>query len=145
MILARVVKTSRTFSIDDEVEITLAVPLFHILEAVPFLGKGPQGFGEELHRVGEDGQFARLRLEDLPFEADDVADVELLENLVCRALQDVLSDICLGLPFSVLNVDESALAEIPECHDAARNGDPLLALFQFLGVKPPNRLRPPVS
>ena len=37
--------------VDHEVHVSLAVALFHVLEAVPLLGQGAERFREELHAL----------------------------------------------------------------------------------------------
>ena len=71
-------------------------------------------------------------LKTLPFRGDDVADVELLEHPVFRRFEHVLSRIDLGLALAVLDMDKSALAEIPEGNDPSCNADALFHLFEVV-------------
>ena len=80
MILARVTKTLRDFRIRDQIQIALPVAGLDVLQAVPLLGHGEQSLGEELELLGVDAELAGARAEQIAFHADDVAEVDQLEQ-----------------------------------------------------------------
>ena len=73
------------FGIGDQIEIALAVAGLHVFQAVPFLGHGEQRLREEFELLHVDAQFAGAGAEQIAFDADDVAEIEQLEELRNRA------------------------------------------------------------
>ena len=68
--------------IDDEVDVALAVAQLVVGEAVELLGQRPQRLHEEADRARVHGELALHGLEEVPFHADDVAEIPVLEVLV---------------------------------------------------------------
>ena len=66
--------------IDDQVEIPLAVARLDVRQPMPFLGQRQETLGQELERGGPDRQLVGLGAEDAPLHADEVAEVEKLED-----------------------------------------------------------------
>ena len=60
----------------DEVEPTFAVANAFIGKAAVFVGQREERFAKEGHLFGKDRQFPFLRPEQVPFYADDVAEIE---------------------------------------------------------------------
>mgnify|MGYP000600419745 CR=1 FL=1 len=92
MIFERLMKTSRTWGIHDQIDVALAVTDFGVGEGVEGLsvllfhdGQGPQRFGEQGQLLAVYRQFAGVGAECETLDSDDVADVEqLLEHRVVK-------------------------------------------------------------
>ena len=106
--------------IGDQVEIALPVARLHVLQAVPLLGHGEQRLGEELELLDVHAQLAGARAEQVAFHADDVADIEQLEELEIALADRVLLDVDLQALAVLLQVRESRLAHVAQRHQRAR-------------------------
>ena len=116
MILERLMKT-----------IALTIACIGILQAVELLRQGSQGLRQQGQLFGVDGDLAGLGLENKALDADDIADIHLLETFV-RLLTDLISGyIHLNAAVSVLDIAERGLAHDALEHHAAGDGD-ILAL-----------------
>ena len=82
---------------DDQVNIALAIAGLDIGQAVPFLGQGTQGFGDHDQLVGHDRELIGLGLEQLAFNADNIADIPFLEGGKLLFAHGVLFNIDLDL------------------------------------------------
>ena len=110
MMRARVTKTLRDFGIRDQIEIALAVAGLHIFQAVPLFRHGEQRLREELELLDMHAQLAGARAEQIAFDADDVADIEQLEELEIALADRVLLDVDLQPLAVLLQVREAGLA-----------------------------------
>ena len=108
--------------VHDEVHVPLAVAHLLVGQAVELLRQGLERLGEERHAVGLHGDLAPLGLEDLPFHAHDVADVQLLELVEGLLAQLVDADVDLDAALHVLQVAEHGLAHAPLGHEPAGHG-----------------------
>ncbi len=114
----------------DQVDIALAITCVGILQAVELLRQGSQGLGQQGQFFGMDGNLAGLGLENKALDADDIADIHLLETLVGILTDLVACDIDLDAAVPVLDVAERGLAHDALEHHAAGDGD-ILALKFF--------------
>ena len=105
--------------VGDEVEVALAVAEFLVLEAVPLAGQRQEGLGEEFPRGDAQGGLAGLGREVGPFDADEVAEVGVLEGFVGVFAHGVALDVDLEAVGAVLQVREKALAHEADGHQAA--------------------------
>ena len=80
--------------------------------------------GEEHHAARVDAQLAGARAEQIPLDADVIAEIEQLEDLEIQLRQRVLADVDLDALQSVGEREEIGLAEVPDGQDTAR-GDRL--------------------
>ena len=83
--------------IDDQIEIALAVADLDVLQPVPLLGQRHEALGEELERRRPDRQLVGLGAEQVPLDADEVAEVEQLEDREVALAERVLADVDLDL------------------------------------------------
>ena len=116
--------------IDDEIHVALAVALLLVREAVPFFRERPEGLGKDGEALHAHGHFAGVGGEDRPFEADDIADVEELEELPLRLRELVFAEIELDVARLVAEHAERGLAVIADDHDAARHAHVRLARLE---------------
>ena len=70
-----------------------------------------------------DGRLAPLGLEDIALDADDIADVVLLEILELGLRHLVKLDVELDAPGVILQIAEEDLAHAALAHDAPRQAD----------------------
>ena len=126
--LARVV-------VGDEVEVALAVFLFLVGEAVEFFRQRTQRLRQQADRFGLDGQLALVGLEQGAGDADEIAQVPVLEGVVRFGAGDIVRHVDLDAPAHVLQGGEAGLAHHPLQHHAAGklNLDGL-AFQRFLGL-----------
>ena len=83
--LAANLEHAARLGIHDQVEIALPVADLDVLQAVPLLGQRDEALGEELQPRRPDRQLVRLRAEQVPLDADVVAEIEQLEQSRSRA------------------------------------------------------------
>ncbi len=96
---------------------------FRVLEAVP-LGRGrAQGFGEDDEAGELDGNFAGLGGEEGAGDADEIRQVQVLENVELLVAEDVFLGVDLDAAALVANVDEHGLAHVAVGGDAAGERD----------------------
>jgi hypothetical protein len=68
---------------DDQIDVTLAIALFHVGQTMKLVRQRTQALGQQAHAVGTlDRQLAGLGAHQHAFGADDVADVPALERFV---------------------------------------------------------------
>ncbi len=131
--------------VHDEVEVTLAVNLFVVREAVPFFGQWAQGFRDECVAFDANGDFARLGFEERAGDADEVAEIEFFERSVGLFADDVFAHVELDLALLVEDFDESAAALNADGDEPACDGyvDGIVLAFdvEFQGVARKVRLR----
>ncbi len=116
----RVRKTSRDASVDDQVDIPLAIARLGVREAVPLVRQRPQRLHQQPHGLSArtDSSPARVRI-STPCGRHDVADVPALELLV-GAAQRLRLQVDLDLAARVLELRERGLAHDALEHHAAR-------------------------
>ncbi len=119
------------FRRDDQVDIPLAIALFHIRQSVPLVRQRTQRLGQQAQGLGLDRQFPGAGPGQTALDADDVADVPALEGVVSLAqrigLQEQLD--AAGL---VLDLHEAGLAHHPLGHEATGQPDVPARAFQRL-------------
>ena len=120
----------------DQVEISLAISRLHVFEAVPLFRHGEQRLAEELQLFGVNAEFAGARAEQVAFDAQDVADVEQLEEGEIVLADGIFLDVDLEALAVLLHVRETGLAHVTERHEASGDAHPHLRheLFGGLGA-----------
>ena len=118
--------------IRDQVEIALAVARLHVLQAVPLLRHGKQRLGQELELLRVDAELAGAGAEEIAFHADDVAEIDQLEQRIIALAHRVFLDVDLQPLAVLLQVREARLAHVAQRHHAAGDADADLRR-QFLG------------
>ena len=105
--------------IDDEVDVSLAVPGLYVLEAVPFLRQRAQSLGEEAPFADADGELSRSRSEQFADGPDVVADVDHDE---IREIGELIrARVELDPPRVVHEVQEACLAVVAHRRHASRD------------------------
>src|SRR5574341_408918 len=131
--------------VHDEVHVPLAVADFHIGEAMPLFRERAEGFREQGELLHVRGKLVCPGPEQEAFDADKVADIELLEQVEALLAQSVLLEIELDLSRAVLDMDEAGLAEAPEGRDPSRERDRDALLFQVLFRRPAVLVQEPLG
>jgi hypothetical protein len=75
----------------DQIQITLTIAGFLILQAVEFVRQRAQGFGQQTQFSTVNGQLAGLGFEQLTFRAQDIAQVPFFELLVVNAFRQIVT------------------------------------------------------
>ena len=109
--------------VDDEVDITLTVARFLIGQAVILLRQGTQRLAEQRDLLGAHAHLAALGAEYLALDADDIADIVLLEAVVFLFIHLVLAGVELDAAGLVLQIAEADLAHAALAHQSARHAD----------------------
>ena len=115
------------FRIYDQVNIALAVAGFHIGQAMKFFRQRQKRFDQQPYGADMEGKFTGFGPERETFGADDIADVERIENCKRFFADLIFFDVQLDAPFSILQLDKSRLAERSACQNAPGNA--------YLGVR----------
>ena len=71
-------KSCAHFGIGDQIEPALAVAQLFVGKAACLSARGRSVLQKKRHRFGKEGQFAFIGVEEMPFDADDVAEVDFL-------------------------------------------------------------------
>ena len=109
--------------VDDQVHIALTVARFLIGQAVVLLRQGTQRLTEQRDLLGAHAHLAALGAEHLALDADDIADVVLLEAVVLLLIHLVLAGVELDAAGLVLQIAKADLAHAAFAHQAARDAD----------------------
>jgi hypothetical protein len=117
-----------------QVDVSLAVAQLDVLQSVPLLGQRAGGFGQDVERLGQDGQLAGLGDEGRSAHADEVAAFDPAEKVVADLAHHVLLDVGLQLATAVAQLDEGGLAEAAVGDDAAADREPVLGQRRGLGA-----------
>ena len=122
--------------VHDQVEIALPVAQLDIGQPVILLGKRAQRLGQHRQMLGVDGQLAARRAPHEPLDADQIADIEQLQQRQVVGAQIVLVRENLDFSRGVVQVDEHAA--VADRADAARDADALAGLGagRRVGVAP---------
>ena len=125
--------------VHDEIHIPLAVADLLVGQAVELLRQGAQGLAQQGNIAGTDGHFAPLGAEHLAVDADDVADVVLLEAVIVVRVHLVLAGVELDAAGFILQVAEGHLAHAALAHQTAGHGNGLAlqrvkVVLDILGV-----------
>ena len=120
------------FGRDDQIDISLAVALLDVGQAMPLVRQRAQRLGQQAQAIDLDRQLAGARAHQFTLGTNDVADVPALERLVGfsqgRALQEQLD-----LPAHVLEGDEAGLAHDAPREDASCHANPARQCGNRLG------------
>ena len=118
--------------IRDQVQITLAVADLGVFQPVIFCGWRTQGFGENHEAREFHGNFAGLGREQRSVHADEVAEVEVLENVELFITQDIFLRISLNASALVTHINEHGLAHLAMRGNASGQRD--FAAFDIIGA-----------
>ena len=113
--------------VGDQVELAAAVAGLGVLEAVELVGRRPQALGQQPPVVDRQRELAAAPgRQRRPLDADDVAEVEVDQQLVGLGAEQVLAGVQLDLAAAVAEVEEAGLAVAAAGDDPA--GDPVARL-----------------
>ena len=140
MISLRCQKDVLDVRVGDQVEISLAVADFSVFQAVIFGRRWPQGLGEDGEAGELDRDFTGLGGEQRAIRADEIAEIEVAEDVELFVTEDILLGIDLEAPGLIAHVDEHAFAHVAVRGDAA--GDGHFAAFGVVIARPGDRFRP---
>ena len=118
--------------IRDQIQIPLAVADFGVFETVPLGGRRAQGLGKDDEAGELHGNFAGLGGEQRALDADEVAQVKVLENMKLFVAQNILLGVSLDAPALVADVNEHGLAHVAMRGDAPGERD--FAAFGVIGA-----------
>ena len=122
--------------VGDQVEITLAVFLFLIGQAVEFFRQWAQRLGQQAHLLDAHGKLAGFGLEQHADSAENVAEIIMFECVVRFLAGVVIADEQLYLSAHVLQRGKARLAHHALQHHAPGHGNMYLRGFQFF-MRPP--------
>ena len=120
------------FIVRDEIQVTLTVARFLILQAVEFVRQRTQCFGQQTQFGAVDRQLTGFGFEQLTFRAQNIAEVPFLELLVVDAFRQIVTrDVQLDTTANVLQRNEGRFTHNTTGHHTARNGDLDIQRFEF--------------
>ena len=117
----------------DEIEVALAIADFRVRQAAPLVGHRAQRLAQERALRDEDRQFAALRPERMPLDADPVARIHpLLDKAVLRFPHFIELEVQLQRIRLVLKISEHRLAVLSQRHDPS-GGTQMNRRIRFVG------------
>ena len=111
------------FLIHDQIDIAAAETLFLILQSMELFRQRAQRLGQMRVHLRMYRQLPGIRAHERAFDADDIADIALLEELVSVFSDIILTHIDLQTAIEILNVHETGLALTALGHDTASHFD----------------------
>ena len=109
--------------VSHEIEVTLTVTDFGVLQSVPLCRRGPQCLAEDEEGGQLDRDFAGFSGEHRASDANEVPEVKVLEDFKLFIAQRLFLGVNLDAPALIFDVDELALAHVAVCGDAAGQRD----------------------
>ena len=111
IVRARMRKIAAALLVGDQVELAAAEAGLGVLEAVELVGRRPQALGEQAPAVDRQRELAAAPGRHRgALDADDVAEVEVDQQLVGLGPEQVLARVQLDLAAAVAEVEEAGLA-----------------------------------
>ena len=107
--------------VGEQVGLALAKALLHVTQAVPLLRRRAQGLAEKHDAVGFDGGLAGAGAKDGALDAEDVAQVQVLQQAVGLA-EEVSAQLGLQAAGAVAQVEEGRSAHDALGHDPTGHG-----------------------
>ena len=107
----------------NQIEVPHSLPQFRIDQTVVFVGGRGQRLSEKLEVRDEHRQLAGLRPAEPAVDADQVAEVEAVDDLPDLGADLLLAEHQLDAAGAVVQVDEDQAAGVPQEHDPAGNAD----------------------
>ena len=119
IVRARVRKMPAALLVGDQVELAAAEAGLGVLEAVELVGRRPQALGQQAPVVDRQRELAAAAgRHRRPLDADDVAEVEVDQQLEGLLAEQVLAGVQLDLAAAVAEVEEAGLAVAAAGDDA---------------------------
>ena len=114
-----------------QVEVALAVADLGVGEAVPLLRQWAQGLGKQRQALRSDRQLANACAQQFALGQQIVPEIEGVEQLVRRRIEEVAADKELQLPRAVVKVDENELSLLTDRPDSTGDAKTVLLCGQF--------------
>ena len=105
--------------IDDQIEIALAIADFDVGQTVPLLRQRQVALGEKLDARRPDRQLVGARAKEVPFDADQIAEIEQTGQLEVALRERVLLEVHLDARSTVGEHQKIRLAEAANAQNAA--------------------------
>ena len=105
--------------IHDQVDIALTIALLRIFETVKFFRQGTNRFAKQDEHLDQKRPFSGFGLEQGAGEPDDIADIQLFEEIVGQVADLVFANIRLHLAGVVSEAHESGLSKAVDGHHAS--------------------------
>ncbi len=112
--------------VGDQVQLAAPVASLDVLQPVELVGRRPQALGQQPPAGHLQGELAAAGRESIPLDPDDVAEVEVDEQLEGLGAEHVLAGVQLDLAAAVAQVQEGGLA-VPAAGDQPA-GDAMVRL-----------------
>ena len=97
-----------------------------------FIRQRTQRFGQQTQFGAVDGQLTGFGLEQLPFRAEDIAQIPFFELLVVNAFRQIVTgNVQLNTAADILQRNERRFTHNTTGHHTARNGHFDVQRFQF--------------
>jgi hypothetical protein len=113
------------FRVGDEIKIALAIANFNVGQTMPLFRQGVERFTQKTERLNLQGELPCLGPENLPFQSDEIADIQPFKEAELLLANDLFLKIGLYLSIPVLQLNETGLAKIPDGHNPARKAEAL--------------------
>ena len=110
-------ENSAAVVIDDQVQVTAAVPQFLVLEPVPFLRKGMKGFGQQCKSGNQHRQFSGPCTEQCAGNPDNISHIENPDHFKILFRHFIFAQVHLEFGFSIKKMGEHALPHAPQGHN----------------------------
>ena len=120
------------FIVGHQVEIALPIANLGVHQAMPFFGRRAERLGKNNKRGHLDGDFAGLGGEHGAVHADEIAEVEVFEDVELVVAERLFLRVNLDAAALVFDVDEDAFAHLAVGGDAAGEGD--FAVLDVIGA-----------
>src|SRR5665213_1708388 len=122
------------FRIRDQIQISLAITRFHIFKTMPLLGHRKESLRKKFERLDMQAQLTRASAENISFRADNIPDIEKIEQLIIALAHSVFTHIDLQLCAILLQMHEARLTHAPYGLNSARNAHANFGNQLFRGV-----------
>ena len=107
--------------VGEQIHVALSIANLDVAQAVPLVRQRAQGFRQQRQRRRLDGKLPGLGPKEAAVHADEVADVQTLEEPVCRFPHAVQPHVDLDPACPILEMGERGLPVPPQRHDATRH------------------------
>ena len=120
------------FVVHDQIQIPMAIPGFHIFQAVPFFRKHPDNFGKKCEAFDFNCFLAFVRQEKRAFDSQNIAQIKLFKKMEFFFSQHIKLGVNLNFPGFIFQIRESTFPVNPARHHAAGcfHSLPFLERFQ---------------
>ena len=122
------------FRIHYQIEVSLPVAQFNVLEAVPFLRKGMEAFRQEREGLGHYCQFSGAGLEEGSLDGEDITNIQERKSGIYLRTDLICPYVDLQPLPAVGEVEERGFSHLPDRHHPAGGLDADSLSLERLGV-----------